>query len=69
MVGGIILFIKLDRKEFPDPKLKPHFLKKLDGFAYIVAPATIFEEFNIPNKLIESNVRLSSYLDKIRKGS
>jgi len=64
MVGGMLIFVKLDEKPLPTTKLTPYSMRDSVGFVYIVAPATTFEEFYIPKDWVKSNSRLSDFLEK-----
>ncbi|WP_426175579.1 hypothetical protein [Massilia sp. TWR1-2-2] len=64
MVGGVIAFVLIDNSPLADPKTMGLWIKTLARPKYIIGPADQFEEFQIPQKLIQKNDTLSAFLGK-----
>lgn len=65
MIGGMILFVKLDKRPIVDTITSTLLMRNSSDFIYRESPAQVFEEFHIPKSLVNSKGRLSTYLDKI----
>ncbi|MGG7655110.1 hypothetical protein [Kocuria rosea] len=64
MMGGLIFFIKLDKRAISELP-QGHLIKEsAPGLPYTTVDATQYEEFTIPRKMIKTNEELSAYLDK-----
>ena len=60
MMGGLVFFIKLDKKEIAEEML----IKTANGVPYVIALASHFEEFKIAKNIIKEHEKLSNFLDK-----
>lgn len=65
MIGGMLIFVKLDKRPFPDSRLRDYMLKGAKSFTYLIVPAQGLEEYRIPQRVIAENEGLSMYLDKV----
>jgi hypothetical protein len=64
MMGGLIFFVKLDRRRISDPNITPFLIKGREELSYLTVPATLFEEFKLARDALRINPRLSDYLDQ-----
>jgi hypothetical protein len=64
MMGGLVFFIKLDRRVLPDESIQKIMIKNCEGMPYLTTPVIDLEEFEEPRSIFDKNQRLSDYLNK-----
>lgn len=64
MVGGILFFVKVHNKKMRNDPTQLNWLSQKDDLQYVIAPASMFEEYKILKDLAFNSTPLSSYLDK-----
>ena len=67
MLGGMLIFVKIDKRKLPVPELDKIMIRGKKSFVYRIVPAQGLEEFKVPNKIIDENKSLSSYLDGLKE--
>lgn len=65
MLGGMLIFVKIDQKEIPIAELKKLLIRRKKSLLYLTVPAQGLEEYQVPNKIIAENESLSRYLDRV----
>ena len=65
MMGGLVFFVRLDRRELPDKNVTKLLIKNCNGMPYLTTPAIGLEEFEMARDSFKTNQRLSGYLDRI----
>lgn len=63
MMGGLIFFVKLDRRNMSDENIAPLLIKAKAELPFLTVPAAVFEEFRLARDSFTNNQRLSEYLD------
>jgi len=61
MVGGVVFFAKLDRRTPADVAFRDGGIRGQADLPYWLAPASMFEEFNIGRELVNGR-KLSDFL-------
>lgn len=65
MMGGLIFFVHLDKRTVTEERVQKMLIKNCtEGLPFMTVDAANFEEFTMPREMIQSNERLSAYLDK-----
>lgn len=64
LVGGILAFVKVDRRPWADPLLSKFALGSATSTRALVVAAQAFEEFKKSQYLAHSDSRLSAFLDR-----
>ncbi|MCA9024368.1 MAG: hypothetical protein KDA86_04055 [Planctomycetaceae bacterium] len=64
MMGGLMFFIKLDRRSFPEGAVSKILMKNANGLPYLTTPVVGLEEFEMARESFQKNQGLSEYLDK-----
>lgn len=64
MVGGFLIFIKLDKRPIDNPTIKELLLRGKSEFCFQVLPAQAFEEYSDIPSLLHKNRKLDQFLAK-----
>lgn len=64
LVGGVLAFVKVDRRPWGNTQLKEIALGSATATRALVMAAQEFEEFKIPQHLAHNDSRLSAFLDR-----
>lgn len=64
MVGGILFFVKVHNKKMKNDQTLQYWLSQKDDLQYVIAPASLFEEYKTLKDLAFNSRPLSSFLDK-----
>ncbi|TWT80554.1 hypothetical protein CA13_19990 [Planctomycetes bacterium CA13] len=68
MLGGLIYFVKLDKRDFNDDTMRRLAVSGKTGLIYCTTPTDRWEEFSIPRNQIATSERLSTYLERQEEG-
>ena len=69
MMGGMLIFVKLDKSEAPELGTRKFMIKGKESFVYLTVPAQGLEEYETTKRIIEENKYLSDYLGRMENQS
>lgn len=63
-VGGCVVFVRLDKRPLAEPFFAPCWIKGKNTIKFAIAPATVYEEFQTAQRLMNEDEKLSGFLER-----